>query len=699
MPGLNINLTDFWMIVIIELFIISVPAIVALMWVWRNNLLLKEANEFLRDSINTPSHGLIYFKKSGELDFYNHTAKPFLEQMEKNYPGFTVTDFFNFLFDNAEECDETLKRTVHKSALDLTGKGENFREVITLDDSYYLIVVQKTNTGRTIIVIINITQRKKYEEDLSALGQSNYQLEKVIEATPVGIVVCSPTIDGNSISFVNSAFCDFIGSNKEKLDGASWAVIGAAFNESNLEELIERAFVTAAPEKVALTQGKENESRRWFEFLIDPVIDQYGRASLFIGILQDTTDLKLREEEFFKAQKLESLGQLSAGVAHDFNNILSIISGYAQLAAKKLDSAPEQCADYIKKIEFATNRGAHLTQRMLTFSRHKLNAEEILNVGDIVNDQKDMLKALLGPHIKIEVDIKDDNSNVVSSADAIAQILMNLVVNARDAIGNKNGVITLQVDKVPCSSLPSTKPHDPDECKGDYVCLSVTDNGQGMDDNTIQKLFDPFYTTKQENEGTGLGMSVVYGLVRNMNGVIDVTSKIGKGTTISMFFPLSDKRTSKNITGSEEDVSSICLEGYTALVVDDEPDLLALTSEILKDAGMTVLEASNGNEALLVQDDYDGDIDILVTDILMPEIGGIKLAEIIATVRPSTKVLFVSGYASAGKQSDDISMPAMARFLSKPLKYDEMILLVFYMLSGKKDFDLGVIPDIWRINS
>lgn len=363
-------------------------------------------------------------------------------------------------------------------------------------------------------------------------------------------------------------------------------------------------------------------------------------------VIEDTTESKIMEGQYFQAQRLEALGQLAGGVAHDFNNLLSIIDGYARLARKSLDK-DDQGYKYMEHIAQAVQRGSALTGQLLTFGRHKVMKDSVVDLGALVQDQEPLLRPLMDASITLAVKI-EENVYVQVAADNICQILLNLCINARDAM-QEGGNLIVEAGK---------SEH------GEAV-LRVIDTGCGMPPDVKAKMFDPFYTTKDQGKGTGLGLSMVYGLVKDMKGDIEVVSKVGEGTAIAIYLPLSETKPPAH-TITEDAEGNLYLEGFTVLVAEDEPDLLNILSETLQDMGINVLRASNGNEALLVQEDYDGDIDFLLTDVVMPEMNGVKLAELFESVRPDSKVMFMSGYP-ANNLMARVNLPENAVIMPKPI--------------------------------
>ncbi|MBN8521903.1 MAG: response regulator [Alphaproteobacteria bacterium] len=372
--------------------------------------------------------------------------------------------------------------------------------------------------------------------------------------------------------------------------------------------------------------------------------------------------------EMIQTQKLESLGQLAGGVAHDFNNILSIIDGYARIAKKESGNNPDVIT-YLDRISDSVKRGSGLTRKLLAFGRHNIAVVSPHDLGQLVEDMEVLLRPLLDVTYTLQLDTAR-HIMIDTAPDWIGQILMNLCVNARDSM-REGGVITLRV-KLSDDSL--------------HAYLEVSDKGCGIDESVRARIFDPFFTTKERGKGTGLGLSTVYGLVQQMKGSIDVETAMGKGTTFRITLPLSEKSVRRNLSSTPFQAESVRFEGYVALVAEDEPDLLLLLSQMLEETGMTVLKATNGNEALVVQEEYEGHIDFLLTDVVMPQMNGVELSRLSSALRPDTHIIFMSGYP-AGGQMARVDIPPGSLLLPKPVSYDVLKGLLYRLIVQTSDED------------
>ena len=628
--------------------------------------------------IDASDHGHVLFDTNDNFFRCNKLAiKQLKSIIGSDYTNLTQSEFLDHLYDHAVDFDENIKSAI-MNEYDPVNAPE-FREVISIDGGRLCLVHARPLSDEMILfTLIDISTGRQREENIRRLTVLNYQLMQAIQSTATGIIISDPKQDGNPILFVNDAFCKFTESEPEDLVGGGWDALMAMFSDKQEKEKFIKSLANMEGSEIGFEKEYEDNNKQYYTMTLSPVYNE-GHLDLFIGLLSDVTLLKQREAEFFQAQKLESLGQLAAGIAHDFNNILSIIGGYSTMLTKLLDDSDDKVQGYLQKIGSASNRGAELTRKMLTFSRHKIVAKSCIDVRDIVNEQSSLLLPLLGVNISMDVQMPDHDVNIMGSASSIGQILMNLAINARDAMP-EGGELLIELTCHKESEI-SSKISSAMECD-EYVCLSVSDTGIGMDSKTVDRIFDPFFSTKEQGKGTGLGLSVVYGLVNELGGVVDVVSEVGRGTKMYVFFPRSFEEKTKVLAGDLEDIDSIKFDGYTLLVAEDEPDLLDAMKSMLDDLGFNVLTASNGDEALIVQEDYEGKIDILLTDVIMPEINGVKLAELLTSLRPETEVIFMSGYPANGNMAP-VELPEGATFMAKPVDYEKIVRVLYQKLNEK----------------
>ena len=373
---------------------------------------------------------------------------------------------------------------------------------------------------------------------------------------------------------------------------------------------------------------------------------------------------KRLEEELRQSQKMEAVGQMAGGIAHDFNNVLNVIIGYATLLLKNFPAA-DRTHRQIEEIGRAAERGAGLTHQLLAFSRKQVLQPRIVNFADTLRDMDPMVRRVIREDIEVTTKIPEDLAPVKIDPSQVQQVILNLAVNARDAMPG-GGKLTLELSNVQLDESYSAM-HD--ISPGSYVMLAVSDNGCGMSPEVRQRAFEPFFTTKDAGSGTGLGLATVYGIVRQSGGHIWLYSEPGVGTTFKMYFP--------SVDAGEEPVSSktahrISPRGTeTILLVEDDPAGRILVEEILSSAGYNVLPAEDGDKALLTAEQYGGQIDLLLTDVVLPKMGGREVASHMVSMRPGIKVLFMSGY-TGHTAAQNGALDSDVNFLPKPFSPDAL---------------------------
>lgn len=397
----------------------------------------------------------------------------------------------------------------------------------------------------------------------------------------------------------------------------------------------------------------------WLQDIVRVVRDDSGRIRKLRGVMVDITESKTLEEELRQAQKMEAVGRLAGGVAHDFNNLLTIIDGYIQLALASLDSSVK-LREHLEEVQKASQRAAALTRRLLAFSRRQVLQPQVLDLGAVVGDFEKMLRRLIGEDVELIIVKAADSRAVRADPAQIEQILMNLVVNARDAMpsGGKLVIETaiVELDDAYARSHVAVKP-------GAYVMLAVSDTGVGMDAETRSHIFEPFFTTKERGKGTGLGLATVYGIVKQSGGYVWVYSEPGKGSSFKIYLP----RSADIPVPAPMPIAHLLPHrgSETILVVEDEDAVRSLVAAALRASGYKVLAASHPEEALQACREHDGEIHLLLTDVVMPQMNGRELAERLKSLRPETKILYMSGYTDAAILHHGILERGEA-FLQKP---------------------------------
>jgi two-component system, cell cycle sensor histidine kinase and response regulator CckA len=401
------------------------------------------------------------------------------------------------------------------------------------------------------------------------------------------------------------------------------------------------------------------------EWLNTPLFEEDGRFAGILCLAQDVTERLALEEQFRQAQKMEAFGQLAGGVAHDFNNLLTVISGYSELLLETLP-ADDPNREMIQEILKAGVRAALLTRQLLAFSRKQLVQPQVLDLNAVVASTEKMLGRLIGEDMNLTTVLAHGLDRVKVDPGQVEQVIMNLVVNARDAMP-EGGRITIEtanvdLDESYAQSQLRVKP-------GRYVLLAVSDVGCGMSEEVKARIFEPFFTTKEAGMGTGLGLATVFGIVKQSGGHVRVHSKVGHGTTFKIYLPSVTEAVSPN--PMEERPATVLTGDETILLVEDEERVRAITRLALQTNGYTVLEAANGVEAIGVAKQYAGPIHLLVSDVVMPQMGGRQLAERLKALHPQMRTLFVSGYTDDAVVRRGV-LQAEVAFLQKPFSMDAL---------------------------
>ncbi len=412
------------------------------------------------------------------------------------------------------------------------------------------------------------------------------------------------------------------------------------------------------------------------EMTITPVRDAQGSITSFVAIKQDVTERRELEERLRQAQKMEAIGRLAGGMAHDFNNLLTVITGYSDMLLEDPGASPTQCAQEIRN---AGERAAALTRQLLTFSRRQVLQPRVLNLNETVGNMEGLLRRLLGENLDLVLVPGEALGSVKADPTQIEQIIMNLAVNARDAMPRGGRLVietaNVSLDEASCNNDTGVSP-------GSYVRLRVSDNGQGMNEQIRARLFEPFFTTKDKGKGTGLGLATVYGIVKQSGGAISVESEPNKGSVFTIHFPLVAEKSDAIQTGPSPQRGS--KGSGVVLLVEDEQAVRALARSILESGGYTVLECGDPNEALRLFGKCPPApidlIDLLLTDVVMPQMSGITLAERLLPLHREMKVMYMSGYSDELLQQQGVR--SSSAFIPKPFTPAGLLNKVREVLKG-----------------
>jgi two-component system cell cycle sensor histidine kinase/response regulator CckA len=503
----------------------------------------------------------------------------------------------------------------------------------------------------------DITNRIEME---AALRRSEANFRSVIENSPYGAL---RTLADGRILLANPAVVRMLGySSEAELLGLNMGT-DVYRNERDRTLVLEQAKRTEYLKDIQVEWKNRNGSSIMVRFSSHIVRNQTGEIDHFDLMVQDITKQRTLEEQLRQAQKMEAIGRLAGGVAHDFNNLLGVIIGYSDLALDEIGSSSSARA-HVEQVRKAGERAGTLTRQLLAFSRQQVLDTKTLNLNAIISDMAQMLLPLIGEDIELQTKLDSELHAIRGDQSQIEQVIMNLAVNARDAMP-KGGKLIIETRNVTLDEEdPQRRPSVP---AGDYVLLTMSDTGVGMDAETQAHIFEPFFTTKAQGKGTGLGLATVYGVVKQSGGFIWVYSERGIGSTFKVYLP----RVQEEPGLSHPSDSCITDSGSeTILVVEDEPSLRMFACTLLQKSGYAVLEAGDGDDAIALAQKYKEPIHLLLTDMIMPGMNGPSVAKNLATLHPESKVLFMSGYTGLATRG---LIDPHAALVSKPFTREELL--------------------------
>ena len=476
-----------------------------------------------------------------------------------------------------------------------------------------------------------------------------------------GVIMVAINSEG-IVTLINKKGCEILGYDEADILGRDWFQNFVPERIARIVKPVSEQLLRGEMEPIEffenpiLTRNGKERLIAWHNSIIR---NEAGEITGHLSSGEDITERERLQAQLVQAQKMESIGRLAGGVAHDFNNMLGVILGHAEVAMEMVDQSQPLYAD-LADIRLAALRSADLTRQLLTFARKQTIAPKVLDLNEAVTGILNMLGRLIGEDIDLVWLPGAEVWPVKMDPSQIDQILANLSINARDAIEGV-GKVTIETGQV--SFDEAFCADHPDFIPGEYALLEVSDNGCGMDEETLERIYEPFFTTREVGKGTGLGLSTVYGIVKQNSGFISVYSEPGHGTSFKIYLP---RQAAKPERIPQKDPSSPAARGHeTILLVEDEPLTLALTTRVLESLGYTVLGASTPGEATRLADANTGGIPLLCTDVVMPEMSGLDLFKMLKPSHPNLKCLYMSGYA-ANVISRQGVLDEGVRFIQKP---------------------------------
>jgi PAS domain S-box-containing protein len=592
--------------------------------------------------------------------------------------GYTRDELLNLEIADTHSPDDRLLAT-ERIALLAAGHDIVAERRLRRSDGTEIMVevsVTRLRDGRIQGILRNITERKRAE---SALRESEERYHALVEG--VRDIVFALGHDG-TVTSLNAAFERITGWPAEEWIGRPFEQLVHPEDLSLLFEFVDRAVrgVTRPVSQLRVRTRKGDYCVG--EFAATPQFRE-GRLVGVLGIARDITDRLSLEQQLRQAQKMEAVGQLAAGVAHDFNNILTAITGYAQLLLEDLGAKDPHRQD-VDEIRKAADRAAGLTRQLLAFSRQQVLQPTVLDLNILVSETEAMLARLLGEDIRLATHLTSDLGAVKTDRSQIEQVIMNLAVNARDAMP-QGGQLTIETANVDTDDVYA-RDHFP-AAPGSYVMLAVSDTGIGMSQETQAHMFEPFFTTKGKGKGTGLGLATVYGIVKQSAGFIWVYTEPGQGTTFKIYLPRVAQAPAPRVSSANS--RPVILSGTeTVLLAEDEAAVRTVARQALERHGYTVLEAPSGEAALDLAQRYSGSIHLLLTDVVMPGMSGRSLALRLAAVRPEMRAIYMSGYTDEAITRHGVLEPGVT-YVQKPFSPDALVRKVREVLDEEDARDVG----------
>jgi two-component system cell cycle sensor histidine kinase/response regulator CckA len=522
--------------------------------------------------------------------------------------------------------------------------------------------------------VVDISERKRGE---SELRRSEERYRSIVENTHEGICVCDSQ---RTVTYCNPRLVNLLGYGEAE-PCLQCDQIHFEEDRAEIEHRFERQR-SGLSESYGKRLRRKDGSALWVSTSASPVYDDHGGFAGSLCMFNDVTERKRLEEELLQSQKIQAIGQLAGGIAHDFNNLLTVILGHCGVMERKLSESP--MLKSVVEVRRAGERAAQFTQQLLAFSRKQVLRPRVISMNQLVQDTEVMLRRLIGEDIELADALDPEVGNIRADPGQIEQVLLNLSINARDAMAN-GGRLLIETQRQELDAAAAALRSLP---AGRYVALSVTDTGCGMDEPTRGRIFEPFFTTKAPGVGTGLGLSTVLGIIHQSGGSISVDSTVSVGTTFKIYLPLVEEAAA---LGEMRQLTVAPAAGETVLIVEDDPSIRTLAADVLREHGYRVLEAGHAEEAVIACELCPG-LKLLLTDVVMRGMNGHELADLLLASRPTLKVLYMSGYSEKGVAQQGTFNPG-GNFLQKPFRPEELLCKVGEVLSKRSTSTKVLIVD------
>lgn len=611
---------------------------------------LAASGELLSTAIDVSPHGIVLVDPAGQIVLVNRQTCVIFGYEESELLGQRVE---LLLPQRLREIHGAYRAVYHRDPVprqmgngrDLTGLRKDGRAVTV---EVGLAPVQRGDQTFVIATIVDVTQRNETQSQVQWLSLA-------VEQSPIAVVM---TDVAGTIEYVNTAFTVNTGYSAAEVVGKNPRLLQSGDTPVDVYRDLWKTIMDGRVWRGELVNRRKDGTRYTDAMWVYPIKDADGRVIRMLALKEDVTRQRSLELQLRQAQRMESIGRLAGGVAHDFNNVLTAIFGYAELMAEGFAPGTHERED-LEEIRKAAQRASGLTRQLLAFSRQQVLQPVVLNLNELIENLQKMLGRMIGEDVKLALALAPDIGNVRADPGQIEQVLMNLVVNARDAMP-KGGSLLIETANVTLDEQYALE-HQP-VIPGAYVLTAVSDTGTGIPPDVAARIFEPFFTTKEVGKGTGLGLSTVYGIVKQSGGYIWVYSEPEEGTTFKVYLPRVDAPADAgapvlrpdHVTGTE-----------TILLAEDDETLRELTRNILAKLGYQVLDAPNPEAAQALAARHRGPIHLLLTDVVMPGASGRDLAREMTKVRPDTKVLFISGYTGEAMIQHGLLDPGL-NYLQKP---------------------------------
>jgi len=558
------------------------------------------------------------------------TESEYLAQLDRE-PEVILSDSNMPLFDGFEALDLLQKRGLDIPFILVSGRmGEDVAvEAMKRGASDYLLKDRLARLGEAVRRAIDLRRlRAERIWAIGALRQSEERYRLVSETSSDYVYSFQVGPDGAmTCEWITDPFTRITGFDAAEINERGWNSLCHP-EDVAVANQHQEALLSGRSDSVDIRIVTKDKRVRWMRVYDRPILTESGQVSRIYGAAQDITVQRQLEEQLLQSRKMEAIGQLAGGVAHDFNNLLTVICGYGDLLTKQPDMS-EAGREYAQEILEAAKRAAQLTRQLLAFGRRQVLQLKTVNLNNIARDLEKLLGRLIGEDVELRMSCAADLGLVKVDAGQIEQVIMNLAVNARDAMP-KGGRLTIETANVDFDGTP-------------HVMVAVSDSGTGMDSETAARVFEPFFTTKEIGKGTGLGLAMAYGIVKQSGGDIRIDTKVGRGTTFKIYLPRLER--AEEPVAEPAPFSLRKVEGTeTILVLEDENALRGLIRQVLSRAGHTVLDTGDPDEAIQLCERHPGDIALFITDMVLPKLSGPQVAERVLQLRPGVRIIYTSGY-------------------------------------------------------